>query len=102
MKKIALLMAATALAAASSLALADGEALAKKNNCLACHNVEGKKVGPAFKDIAAKYKGKMDAATMAKGIQKGSSGKWGGMPMPPQAQVSDADAKALAEWILSL
>ncbi len=102
MKKSLLLLAAAALTTASTLALADGAALAKKNNCLSCHNVEGKKVGPSFKDIAAKYKGKTDAAALAATIQKGSTGKWGGMPMPPQAQVSAEDAKALAEWILSL
>ena len=75
--------------------------LAKKNNCLACHAADKKIVGPAYQDVAKKYAGQADAeATLAKNIKAGGSGKWGPIPMPPQAQLSDADAKALATWVL--
>lgn len=83
-------------------ALAD-EALFKKSNCMACHAVDQKRVGPALKDVAAKYSGESGAAErLAKKIKAGGSGVWGQMPMPPQTQVSDADAKALAEYVLSI
>lgn len=76
--------------------------LAQKNNCLACHAVANKVVGPAYKDVAAKYKGQKDAeATLVANIKKGGSGKWGQVPMPPQTTLSDADATVLAKWILS-
>lgn len=75
--------------------------LAKKNNCLACHAVDKKIVGPAYQDVAKKYAGQADAeAALTKSIKAGGSGKWGPIPMPPQAQLSDADAKALAVWVL--
>ncbi len=78
------------------------EELAKKNNCLACHASEKKLVGPSYKDIAAKYKSDKGAvAKLAEKIKKGGSGVWGPVPMPPNAQVSDADAKALVTWILA-
>ncbi|HNO74801.1 c-type cytochrome [Nitrosomonas mobilis] len=77
--------------------------LAQKNNCTACHQVEMKVVGPALKDVAAKYAGVDGAADqLAAKIKNGSSGVWGNIPMPPNVNVSDDDAKALAEWILSL
>lgn len=76
--------------------------LAQKNACMACHAVSTKVVGPAYQDVAKKYKGQKDAeATVTASIKKGGSGKWGAVPMPPQAALSDADAKALAKWILS-
>ena len=97
MKKIAT-VALIALVASSAWANAD---LAKKNSCLACHAVDKKLVGPAYQDVAKKYAGQADAeATLAKSIKAGGSGKWGPVPMPPQAQLSDADAKALAAWVL--
>ena len=90
----ALLMVGTAQANAD---------LAKSSGCLNCHTVDKKLVGPALKDIAAKYKADPAAADkLAVKIQKGSQGVWGPIPMPPNAKVSDADAKALAQWILSL
>ena len=65
--------------------------------------MDKKLVGPAYKEIAAKYAGQADAAAMlATKVQKGGVGTWGKVPMPPNAQVNDADAKALVEWILSL
>ncbi|MGH8707035.1 MAG: c-type cytochrome [Burkholderiales bacterium] len=97
----------TALAAAAGVlfaasALAD-EALAKKHNCLACHQLDKKVVGPAYKDIAKKYKGKAGAATMlAEKVKKGGSGAWGSVPMPPNPTVPDADLKKLVDWILKM
>lgn len=76
--------------------------LAQKNACMACHSVTSKIVGPAYKDVAQKYKGQKDAeATLINSIKKGGSGKWGAVPMPPQASLSDSDAKVLAKWVLS-
>lgn len=76
--------------------------MAKKNTCMACHNVDKKLVGPTYQDIAKKYAGQKDAATnLAKSIKAGGSGKWGPVPMPPQATLSDADATTLATWILA-
>lgn len=76
--------------------------LAQKNACMACHAVATKVVGPAYQVVAKKYKGQKDAEAMVTAsIKKGGSGKWGAVPMPPQAALSDADAKALAKWILS-
>ncbi|WP_256354116.1 MULTISPECIES: c-type cytochrome [unclassified Variovorax] len=88
------------LGAATAPALAN-QALASKYSCLACHAAATKLVGPAYKDVAAKYKDDNDAvATLVKSIRNGGSGRWGDMAMPPQPQVSEADAKKLAEWIL--
>ncbi len=94
------LTAIALIAFASTGAWANAD-LAKKNNCLACHAVDKKIVGPAYQDVAKKYAGQADAeATLAKSIKAGGSGKWGPIPMPPQAQLSDADAKTLAAWVL--
>lgn len=76
-------------------------ALAQKNACMACHGVDKKLVGPAYQDVAKKYAGQADAvAKVTESIKKGGSGKWGPVPMPAQAALSDADAKTLATWIL--
>jgi cytochrome c len=83
-------------------ALAD-QALATSKACMACHAVDKKVVGPAFKDVARKYANTKDApGALAIKIVKGSSGVWGAVPMPANAQVSEADAKKLAAWVLSL
>lgn len=75
--------------------------LAKEQNCLACHGVEQKMVGPAFREVAARYKGNMKAeATLVSRISQGGSGNWGQIPMPAQPQVSSEDLKTLARWIL--
>ena len=77
-------------------------ALATSKNCMSCHAVERKVLGPSFKDVAAKYKDNKDAVDMlATKIMKGGSGVWGPVPMPANTQVSDADAKKLAMWVLS-
>ncbi len=80
------------------------EALAKKSNCMTCHTVEKKGVGPAFKAIAAKYKGDATAADkLAKKVRSGGAGSFGTMAMPPTGKnVSDDDIKTLVGWILSL
>ncbi len=101
MKRI--LVAAAAIAALGSNAALASEQLAKDNNCLACHAVDTKLVGPAFKEVAAKYKGDKSAeAKLATKIQKGGSGVWGAIPMPANPQVDDNEAKALAKWVLSV
>jgi cytochrome c len=87
---------------AQATAVADAEALAKAKGCYACHDVNAKKVGPAFKDIANKYAGQADAVNyLADKTKKGGVGVWGSVPMPPQ-NVTDEEAKKLAEWVLSL
>ena len=92
-------LAAAALVAVPAFASKD---LAQKNACLACHAVDKKLVGPAFQDVSKKYGGQKDAtATLAKSIKAGGSGKWGPVPMPAQAALSDADATALAAWVLA-
>ena len=97
------LMAAGAVFAGQAHAQADVEALAKSKNCLACHAVDKKLVGPSYKEIAAKYAGQADAAAMlADKVQKGGVGTWGKVPMPPNPQVNAADAKTLVDWVLSL
>ena len=76
--------------------------LAKSKNCMGCHAVDCKMVGPAYKDVAAKYKGDKKAAdALAATIKAGGSGKWGPVPMPPN-NVTDDEAKKLAQWVLSL
>lgn len=78
------------------------EELAKKHACFACHTVDKKMVGPAYKDVAAKYRGDNDApAKLAEKVKKGSQGVWGNVPMPPNSAVPDADVNALVKWILS-
>ena len=78
------------------------EALANKSGCVGCHAVAVKLVGPAFKDVAAKYAGQADAQAMVmQSIRNGSVGKWGELPMPAHPKVSDADLKKLATWVLS-
>ena len=100
MKRTLLIMAA--MAAISAPAMAD-EALAKSKNCMACHAVDKKLVGPSYKDVAKKYAGAAKAVDMlAATIIKGGSGVWGAIPMPANAQVNEADAKKLAAWVLSL
>ena len=85
----------------SGFALANPD-LAKKHNCTACHAVDKKMIGPAYQDVAKKFKGQPDAAAkLTKSVKSGSTGAWGPVPMPPNASVPDADVKALVEWVLS-
>ena len=97
----ALLIAPVLALLATSPAWAD-EALAKNKNCMACHALDKKLVGPSYKEVAAKYAGQKDAADkLAVKILKGGSGVWGAVPMPANPQVSEAEAKALAAWVMS-
>ncbi len=102
-----ILMTAAALSligAFSSAAQAnDGEALTKKFGCVACHAVDKKMVGPSFKDVAAKYVAdKAAAQKLADKVLAGGAGNWGAIPMPPhKGRVSDAEAKAMADYVLS-
>ena len=77
--------------------------LAEKKNCMACHALDKKLVGPAYKDVAAKYADQKDAVAMlATKIQKGGVGVWGQIPMPANPQVSADEAKQLATWVLTV
>lgn len=97
--KRSVLLGFAVLALASNAALANAD-LAKAKNCLACHTVANKVIGPSFKDVAAKYAGQKDAEDkLVKKVQKGGSGVWGTAVMPPNP-VSDAEAKQLVTWIL--
>jgi len=76
--------------------------LAAKSKCMICHDVEKKKLGPAFKEISARYKGdKTAAGTLTDSMLKGAKGKWGKVPMQPQ-KIAPADAQKLSAWILTL
>ena len=95
------LLVTIALTVAASSAMADALALAQKNMCLACHAVDKKLLGPAYKDVAAKYAGRKDAVEyLTKKIKSGGSGVWGAIPMPAHPQLTDAQAKELATWVL--
>ncbi|KTT19455.1 c-type cytochrome [Pseudacidovorax intermedius] len=95
-------MAAIGLAGLLPVAHAD-LALATSKNCMACHTVDRKVIGPAFKDVAARYKDQKGAEDLlATKILKGGAGVWGPVPMPANSQVSEADAKKLAAWVLTL
>ncbi|MCS4293526.1 MAG: c-type cytochrome [Comamonas sp.] len=97
------ILIATALALSASAPAWADQALAQSKNCMACHSVDKKVVGPAFKDIGAKFAGQPGAANvLAQKIIKGSAGVWGPVPMPANTQVSEADAKKLADWVLTL
>lgn len=77
--------------------------LLNKSGCLACHAVDKKMVGPAYKDVADKYRGQPDAeAKLVQKVKNGGAGVWGQVPMPPNPQVSDEDLKTVVGWILSL
>jgi cytochrome c551/c552 len=79
-----------------------GQAMMQKDGCAACHAVDKKIVGPAYQEVAAKYSGDKDAAAkLVQKVKNGGSGVWGQVPMPPNAQVPDADIKALVTWILA-
>lgn len=88
----------SALASSSAMANAD---LAKAKNCMACHAVANKLVGPAYKDVAAKYAGQKDAENkLVTKVLKGGAGVWGAVPMPANPQLSEPEARTLVKWIL--
>lgn len=105
--KVVLGIAAAALMLAGTVNAADKAdpaELAKKSACLACHTVDKKLVGPAYKDVAKKYKGDKTAeAKLIEKVKKGGSGVWGPIPMPPNSpQVKDDDIKTLVKWVLAM
>ncbi len=106
MKRHGIGLVAVLFAAGNAHAALDNtaaQAMMQKDGCAACHAIDKKVVGPAYQDVAAKYKG--DKGAMAKltaKVKSGGSGVWGTIPMPPNAQVSDADINSLVSWILSL
>lgn len=99
--KLLMPLLATTVTLITTPAFANAE-LAQKKNCMACHAVDKKLVGPSYKDVAAKYAGQNDAAaTLATKVRKGGVGAWGQIPMPANPQVSEAEAKQLVDWILT-
>jgi cytochrome c len=100
MKRSLLVCLVGLLASGAAMANAD---LAKAKNCMTCHSVGNKVVGPAFKDVAAKYAGQKDAEDkLTQKVMKGGSGSWGAVPMPANTQVNEAEARTLVKWVLSL
>ena len=96
---VKMMVAAAALATAPAFA---DQALATAKNCMACHAMDKKLVGPSYKDVAAKYASDKTAVDKLAGkIMKGGSGIWGAVPMPANAQVNEAEAKTLAAWVMS-
>ncbi len=107
MKAVFVSLAAAALLASGTaqavLTNAAAEALMKKDGCAACHSIDKKIVGPAYVEVAAKYKGDKSAvALLTKRVKEGSTGVWGPIPMPPNAATSEADARELVNWIMTL
>ena len=103
MKPLMLSAAAVFTFASGPLIAADPQELLKEKACLSCHTIDKKLVGPAYKEVAAKYKSRKDAeAYLVKKIKEGSTGVWGPIPMPPNGTVSDDDAKTLAKYILTV
>ena len=101
--KIAVLILGAALASLASMPALANDELAQKKNCMACHAVDKKLIGPGYKEVAAKYAGQKDAADkLAQKIVKGGVGAWGQVPMPANPQVSEAEAKQLAIGVLTV
>ena len=101
MKSLTLSLPLAAAIVAGGGAQADEAALARSKNCLACHTVDKKIVGPSYKDIARRYAGQKNAeALLTESILKGSKGAWGSVLMPPNATVKPEEATRLARWIL--
>ncbi len=100
--KSALALATGIFALTLSVGAQADQALAQAKNCMACHAVDKKLVGPSYKDIAKKYAGQKDVAAMLAGkIIKGGAGSWGAVPMPANPQVSEAEAQRLVAWIMA-
>jgi len=103
MKSLVVALVVAAGAAIVAAPVSASEALLKKNNCTACHAIDKKLVGPAYKDVAKKYSGNAEAQkTLAEKVKKGGKGNWGQVPMPPNPAVSDADLNTMIVYILSL
>jgi cytochrome c len=112
MTMVAMMTGAAAMVAAAFVALAapavaadvpPGQKLFQSNNCVTCHTIDHKLVGPSFVDVAKKYAGQPDAVpTLVDAIKKGHVGTWGPVPMPPHPTLSDSDIKTIVDWILSM
>ena len=101
--KVTMLVLAAALSAAGAAQAQDATALLQKSGCTACHALDKKVIGPAYHDVAAKYRADAGAAAkLAEKVKKGSTGVWGPVPMPPNAAVPDADIKTMVAYILAL
>ncbi|MEY4294471.1 MAG: hypothetical protein RLY82_159 [Pseudomonadota bacterium] len=99
MKRLLTVLSLLTMVSAPAFASLD---LATKNACMACHAADKKVLGPSYLDVAKKYEKEKDAVSkLAASIKAGGAGKWGPVPMPAQAALSDADAKSLATWILA-
>jgi cytochrome c len=102
MKRSLMLAVALAAMASTSAFAQDAATLAKSKNCMACHAINSKLVGPAYKDVAAKYAGQKGVEDkLVQKVMKGGSGVWGPVPMPANPQVSEAEAHTLVKWVLS-
>lgn len=102
MKAVCIALLSLAVASIAAAPVRASDELAKKSGCAACHAADKKIVGPAWHDVAAKYKGDAKAPdTLAAKVRAGGKGNWGNVPMPPQTKVSDADLKTLIAWVLS-
>ena len=103
MKIAAVVLAAAGLLVTGAVQADAGEDLVKKSGCTACHSNDKKIVGPAYKEVAVKYKSDAGAAAkLAEKVKKGGQGAWGPVPMPPNPAVSDADLKTMIAYILAL
>jgi cytochrome c len=101
MKRLFILASALAAMGICGQAFAQAE-LAKAKNCMACHGIDNKIVGPAYKDVAKKYAGQKDAEDkLTQKVLKGGGGVWGAIPMPANSQVTEAEARQLVKWVLS-
>lgn len=103
--KLVPLLGAFALGVMVAAPAVASEEIIKKARCVACHAVDQKRIGPAYKEVAAKYKGQADAvAVLSAKVRTGGTGNWGQIPMTPNGpdKISDADLKAAVEWILKL
>ena len=105
MMKLVPMLCTLVLGLAAATPAVASEEIIKKARCVACHAVDQKRVGPSYKDVAAKYKGQADAvAVLSAKVRNGGTGNWGQIPMTPNGpdKISDADLKAAVEWILKL
>ncbi|MCX7276040.1 MAG: c-type cytochrome [Burkholderiales bacterium] len=102
MSKITSLAAVLLCASGWAVAAISPQELAQQSGCMSCHGLVHKQVGPSFGQVAARYQGDAEAAArLASKIRRGSVGSWGRIIMPPQTQVSEADAQVLARWVLA-
>lgn len=104
MKKLSILLVTSAALLSMGAQAATGEDIMAKSGCMACHNKDKKVVGPALKDVAAKYKGQDVVAKLMAKVRAGGSGVYGPIPMAPNPpeKISDADLKTAVQWVLSL